>query len=276
MDSPAIVIVDAELARRLEVTEGRANAEFVETRLQLEPDATSTWRDFDGTLAMFDGIGSPLTQTFGLGTNGNVSDEGLQAIEDFFRQRSADTFHEVCPIGDARLPGLLYERGYRPIEQSGVLFRQLGAGVPLPQPSNPRIQARAIDEAEADLWARVAARGWATEGDFGDLIFQLSKISARRAPELTFWAELDGQPIATGAMFVHDRVALLAGASTVPESRKCGAQRALLRQRLQVATDMGCTLAMMAALPGSASQRNAQRQGFHIAYTRTKWQKPLR
>jgi hypothetical protein len=29
---------------------------------------------------------------------------------------------------------------------------------------------------------------------------------------------------------------------------------------------------MMVALPGSASQRNAERQGFRIAYTRTKWQ----
>ena len=28
---------------------------------------------------------------------------------------------------------------------------------------------------------------------------------------------------------------------------------------------------MMVAAPGSASQRNAERQGFRIAYTRTKW-----
>jgi len=30
---------------------------------------------------------------------------------------------------------------------------------------------------------------------------------------------------------------------------------------------------MMCAAPGSASQRNAERQGFRIAYTRTKWQR---
>jgi hypothetical protein len=28
----------------------------------------------------------------------------------------------------------------------------------------------------------------------------------------------------------------------------------------------------MGALPGSQSQRNAQKNGFNIAYTRTKWQ----
>jgi hypothetical protein len=29
---------------------------------------------------------------------------------------------------------------------------------------------------------------------------------------------------------------------------------------------------MMVALPGSDSQRNAERRGFQVAYTRTKWQ----
>ena len=47
---------------------------------------------------------------------------------------------------------------------------------------------------------------------------------------------------------------------------------ALLEARLQTAVDAGCDLAMMVAAPGSASQRNAERQGFRIAYTRTKWQ----
>jgi len=84
-------------------------------------------------------------------------------------------------------------------------------------------------------------------------------------------AELDGQPIATGGLSINDGVALLAGASTVPESRKQGAQLALLESRLRHAAESGCDLAMMGAQPGSASQRNAERHGFRIAYTRIKW-----
>ncbi|HVJ93760.1 MAG TPA: hypothetical protein VM580_28350 [Labilithrix sp.] len=72
-------------------------------------------------------------------------------------------------------------------------------------------------------------------------------------------------------MHVHDGVALLAGASTIPDARRRGGQRALLAARLRFATDAGCDLAMMGAAPGSASQRNAERQGFRIAYTRIKW-----
>lgn len=69
-------------------------------------------------------------------------------------------------------------------------------------------------------------------------------------------------------------VAHLAGASTIPESRRRGAQQALLGARLRYAAEHGCTLALMAAAPGSASQRNAERQGFRIGYTRLKWRLP--
>ena len=67
-------------------------------------------------------------------------------------------------------------------------------------------------------------------------------------------------------------VALLAGASTTPENRKRGAQLALLDARLRFAAEHGAELAMMVALPGSGSHRNAERHGFRVTYTRTKWQ----
>lgn len=68
-------------------------------------------------------------------------------------------------------------------------------------------------------------------------------------------------------------VALLGGACTIPAARKQGAQLALLESRLRYGAEQGCDLAMMCALPGSASQRNAERHGFRIAYTRIKWQR---
>jgi hypothetical protein len=78
-------------------------------------------------------------------------------------------------------------------------------------------------------------------------------------------------PIAVGVLCMHEGVARLGGACTLPHYRKQGAQASLLAARLEHAFRAGCDLAMMCARPGSASQRNAERQGFHIAYTRTKW-----
>jgi hypothetical protein len=72
-------------------------------------------------------------------------------------------------------------------------------------------------------------------------------------------------------MNTWEGVALMAGAGTIPEARKLGAQLALLESRLRWGAEQGCDIAMMCAAPGSASQRNAERHGFRIAYTRIKW-----
>ena len=82
--------------------------------------------------------------------------------------------------------------------------------------------------------------------------------------------------VIAGALSIIDGVALLAGASTTPKARGRGAQLALLDIRLRHAAEHGCDLAMMGAAPGSGSQRNAQRHGFLIAYTRIKWQHSMR
>ena len=39
-------------------------------------------------------------------------------------------------------------------------------------------------------------------------------------------------------------------------------------QRLAMARDAGCDLAATNTLPGTASQRNAERAGFRVAYTK--------
>lgn len=53
-----------------------------------------------------------------------------------------------------------------------------------------------------------------------------------------------------------------------PES---GLQTALIETRMQYAFDQGCDLLMIVVEPGSDSRRNAERNGFRIAYTRVKW-----
>ncbi|MGH9835467.1 MAG: GNAT family N-acetyltransferase [Blastocatellia bacterium] len=262
---------DLALSRRLERAEGRSNADFVETRAMHFPDSGAQWIEVAGAYAMFDGVGSPLTQTFGLGVFDPVTHAEMEKLEEFFQQRGAHVHHEVSPIADPSLLTLLNERGYQPIELTSVMYRPIGRGVRLASPRNEKVQARLIQRGEEELWAQTAASGWSGLTDFNDLMLELMYLTAKRADGLSFLAELDGQAIASGALLIHDGVALLAGASTIPEGRKQGAQLALLESRLNYAAEAGCDLAMMGAAPGSASQRNAERQGFRIAYTRIKW-----
>jgi GNAT superfamily N-acetyltransferase len=102
----------------------------------------------------------------------------------------------------------------------------------------------------------------------------MGQVSARAEGTSCFLAELDGQPVAAGGLSIAEGTALLAGASTLPAARRHGAQRALLQARLRFAAEQGCDLVMIGAQPGSASQRNAERQGFRVAYTRIKWHLP--
>ena len=271
-DKDQFLFADLDLARRLERAEGRANASFVEARARAFPEVGAEWIEVDGTYAMFDGVGSPLTQTFGLGMFAPITESGLDRLEKFFTDRGAEVFHEVSPLADDSAIELLSARAYRPIEFTSVMFRSIQPGATFAVERNKDIAVRRINAGEQDLWARTAVAGWSEMPELAEFLLALSKVNAQNPHSLGFIAELNGAPIASGALNIHDGIALLAGASTIPEARKQGAQLALLNRRLAFAVDQGCDVAMMCAAPGSASQRNAERQGFRIAYTRIKWQ----
>jgi GNAT superfamily N-acetyltransferase len=262
---------DIDLARRLERTESRGNVNFVEARARAFQERGATWMEVAGAYAMFDGVGSPVTQTFGLGIFQPVTAADMDTLEDFFHSRDAEVFHEVSPLADPSVFQLFKERGYQPVEFSNVLYRPISTDLRLDASRNEQVKVRVIEKDEMDVWAQTAFEGWSEFTEVSDFMRELAQVTAQsKSP--SFLAELDGKPIATGALTIADDVALLAGASTVPAARRQGAQLALLEGRLRYAAAHGCTVAMMAAAPGSGSQRNAERHGFRIAYTRTKWQ----
>jgi hypothetical protein len=264
---------DLSLSRRLERAEGHGCVEYAEARARLSPDSGAAWIEAAGAYAVFDGVTSPVTQTFGLGLFEKPTRADMEVIEAFFRTRGAPVYHEVSPLADLSLLPLLNERGYQPFELTSVLFRTIAPGLRLTAPRNERIQVRQVQVEDWELWAQTAVRGWAEFGD-PDQLRELTRISAAKPNLLAFLAELDGQAIASGALAIWQGVALLAGASTIPEARNQGAQLALLESRLRAGAEAGCDIAMMGALPGSTSQRNAERNGFRIAYTRIKWRLP--
>jgi hypothetical protein len=262
------VFADLPLARRLERTEGRGNAAFVDAQARLDPASGAIWKTAGGAFAMFAGVGSPLTQTFGLGLLEPLIDTDLDAIERFFTSRGAAAIHEVCPLAGVEVFAKLAGRGYKPVELSSVLFQPIDGNTRIA--GNSTVTVRKVEHTDAALYGKVSAQGWSEYPDLMPYIEAFAQLSVECAT--CFIAERDGKPIATAALFMQDGTALLAGASTIPEGRRQGAQNVLLDTRLQVAASHGCDLAMMVAAPGSASQRNAERRGFRIAYTRTKWQ----
>jgi GNAT superfamily N-acetyltransferase len=260
---------DFALSRRLERAEGRACVQFAEARRRLFPDSGAEWMECAGAYAVFDAIDSPVTQTFGLGIFEELNAASLDVIERFFLDRGAQVLHEVSPFAGVAALGLLCARRYRPIEISNVMHR------PVEKPTangHLNITVRVTGPEEAQVWNEISARGWTHEHpELLDFILQAGAISAAREQSPCFLAEVDGQPGAAGVLCIHDGVALFGGSATIPELRRRGLQAGLLEERMRYAFEHGCDLAMMVAEAGSNSQRNAERKGFQIAYTRTKW-----
>jgi hypothetical protein len=263
---------DKLLSQKLEFTEANSNANFVNARAEMQLNSGAEWINVNGTYALFDGVESPLTQTFGLGLFEDVAHEDLATIEAFFHKHDAPVFHEVSPMANQSHMPILHERGYKPIELTTVLYKVLSMDNSSQHQENPEMIIRALRKGEEDNWARTSAQGWSTEMDgLSDFMYKFASIVVNSAGAYPFFGENDGKIISTGMLHIHNNIALLAGTSTIPEERNRGAQNAMLNTRLNYAAAQGCTLAMMCASPGSQSQRNAEKKGFKIAYTRTKW-----
>jgi GNAT superfamily N-acetyltransferase len=263
---------DLALARRLERAEATSSARSVDARARLLPERGAAWIDVGGAYAMFDGPQSPLTQTFGLGLFETPTDRDFAAIEEFFTARGAPVFHEVSPLADAQTFALLAAHNYQPFEFTSVLYRPLAEASEGAAATPPNLRVRRAAPEDADLYARTAAEGWREFG-YAEFIDDMARVYMASDGLDLFLAESDGRAIATGVLSIHGGVAHLAGASTVPDGRRRGAQNALLDHRLRFAAQRGCDVALMGALPGSGSQRNAERHGFRIAYTRVKFQR---
>ncbi|HEX4593259.1 MAG TPA: hypothetical protein VH157_03240 [Bryobacteraceae bacterium] len=58
--------------------------QFARARRRLFPDSGAEWMECGGAYAVFDGVDSPVTQTFGLGIFEELNAASLDTIERFF------------------------------------------------------------------------------------------------------------------------------------------------------------------------------------------------
>jgi GNAT superfamily N-acetyltransferase len=268
----AMTFADLALSQRLERAEGDACAQYAAARRRLFPESGAEWISCAGGFAVFDGPDSVVTQAFGLGLIEPLSASILDSLEDFFLSRGAPVDLEISPLAGVAALDLLCARGYRPIEVSSVMMQPVA---PVQAPAREDVRVRVIEADEGARWSDVSTRGWTHDHpELRDFLESIATIATARERSVCFLAEFEGTPGAAGVLCMHEGVAVFGGSTTVPELRRRGLQAALLHERMRYAHDHGCDLAMMVAGPGSDSQRNAERTGFRIAYTRIKWRLP--
>ena len=245
-------------ARRLEAAEA-ANARGC---VGTHPDAAVL--EVAGGVAVFTGTESPLTHAVGIGMNGPVALEELDLLEEFFRRHNARPAIDLCPLADPDLLPLLAERGYRLTEFNNVLVRRL-TGVEMSL--TPRV--RRIRPDEVDLWSHTVGCGFFEIEQLTTEEMEVGRAICAMARAMPYLAVTEsGTPAGGAALAIHSGLATLFADSTLAAFRRQGIHRELIAARLNEALVEGCDLATASTLPGSISQRNYERAGFQVVYTR--------
>ncbi|HZQ66987.1 MAG TPA: GNAT family N-acetyltransferase [Terriglobales bacterium] len=259
------IMVDAEFSARLESAEWRPCLPFIEGLQREKPELHAEHKIVAGGRMMYGGPQSPMNHIIGMGLNGPVSKDEMDEVEEFYRSRKAVCEIVVSPYVDPSLMQHLKERGYGVTEWNSVLIRKLDCDEKF-EPE--KIEVCPVTQEEALRWSEVVGRGFAdiAPGLAPDFFVPFASISGA----ICFIAYIEGQAVggAGGATFPEAGIAPMYGASTLPEFRNRGVQSALHRARLKAAANAGCEFGVVSTLPGSVSQRNAERNGYRLAYTK--------
>lgn len=256
--------VDLDFARRLEMAE-TILPDCVEALRRYAPPDTIAVAEVAGGVAFFGGNDYPSNQMVGMGLYGEVTADHLDRVEEFFHSRGVASTIVVSPLADASLPALLGERGYRIVEFNAVLIRRIHHEEPLTAP--PGVAVEQVTPDTVRPWMQAIAKGFSQEIPVAEEIFG---AFASLPGALAFLVRIDGEVVGgcVGQIIPVARIAALSGMSTLPEYRRRGVQSALIARRLHEAALAGCEYAVVSTHPGSGSQRNMERRGFRVAYTK--------
>jgi hypothetical protein len=250
---------DLALAARLEAAEAANVAGMTQAASALSGQAVT--QPFAGGLAIFTGVGAASTHAMGIGMRGPVSEQELEAMEEFFRSRGSSCLVDLCPMADASVVSFFQNRPYRVAEFNNVLARRIASSDSFAYPA----ELRRIDKGEERLWAGVVCEGFSENMPVSEEMIALLSAPCEM---LRCWLAGAPQPLAGAAMGIQNGVALFFGDATLQRARRKGYQSALIAARLAEAQQQGCDLAMATVLPGSASHRNYERAGFQLLYMR--------
>jgi ribosomal protein S18 acetylase RimI-like enzyme len=261
------------LARRLESAEEIPQVLYAESYKKSRPEIGAEWQQIAGGHMIFAGIGSPIGRATALGLDREVTESDLDRIEEFYRSHGAPSQVDVCPYTDFKFLEMLKSRGYGFSEFNNVLVRQLDSqflsddGQP-PLPAG--VEIRRGGHEEAQLLSDILQKCFFPDGNPPEGMDQLLLPMFQFPDAVVLAGSVHGKlaATATGLVIPEQKIVALAGAGTLPEFRNRGLQTALLRHRMKAAAEAGCELAVIVTQGGTTSQRNAERLGFTVAYTK--------
>jgi GNAT superfamily N-acetyltransferase len=216
-----------------------------------------------------------FNRAIGLGDFETAKEADLDAILDTFRAHAVREYwiHLSPASQPPNLRKWLETRGFAVAQRRSWAKFIRGIEPPPHRPS--AIEVRPATPADAQVVARITCAAY---GMPDALMPWFSTLVGRpRWHFLLAW--LGGQPIACGALYVHDRTGWLGVGATLSEARNRGAQSALLAARITLARSLGCeTLVTETGEPVDGEKNpsldNIRRAGFEQVCSRLNFAAP--
>lgn len=268
---------DLALAARIEHSCARDVERYASVCARLDETLHVATAHAAGGVAFFVAPGSPVNMWYGAGLGGLVAPEEIDTIETFFSAHGSGAAIALCPLADPSLVLQLGARGWVLTDFENVLTRSLAPLDLSPTAGQtPGVDVRVAETPlERAEWALLSARAFDADGPSLEVV-RLAEASAAREDVTLLIASVGGEDAAVGALWVDGDLGWMLGDATREKLRGKGAQSALLAERMRLAASMGCELAVGEARPGTSSQRNMERLGCSVAYTRAEMIAPLR
>jgi len=251
----------------MEAAEEYGALRYAQALQPIHPDWDISCEVFCGGHLVFVQRTSLVGRAHGLGFSGQITPEDIEHVVDFYFRREADAQVDVCPYADPSLFDSLNRAGFQVAEFNQTLARWIVQGERFTQ-SSKHFEIRPIEPQGGAKWSAVLAQVFF--GDQASEFLHFFEPWTSHEHTLCLGAFIGGKMVggAAGLIVPEHRMAGFFGAAVLPEFRGRGIQIALLQERLRRTQQAGCDLAVTLTMPGTTSQRNAERAGFRTAYTK--------
>lgn len=204
-----------------------------------------------------------------------LNEQDISHIEEIFRfyeNLSINFRVEIAPQNSSEM--LFRKLAEMGLYQSGFHASFIGEVKGLRNQSViPALEIRSLKKDEFDLFASIYVAAFRLPPFIQDGIKQNNEVLFE-VPGWEFYVAYKQEvPVGIAVLNVQGEFATLAAAATLPDYRNMGVQSELLQKRIEIAIEKGARYITSEATYGSGSQRNMERAGLKLAYTKAIWSK---
>lgn len=216
-------------------------------------DAPDSWADYAAGL----GVGHP------------VSDDELDELIAFYRDRGRPAKVQITPYQHPSLLKGLSMRGFTPYALQTILVCEL-SDVDASIAEVEGLSVRRLDPASQDdveAFVRAQSAGFYPDSGAPESVKTAARRVAKNHRTQIWLLEVSGELAGSGGIETYENCAVLIAGAVIPPFRRRGIQRAFMAFRLGEAASTGLDYALVGSTPGGPTERNALRLGFTGAYT---------